>query len=40
VRHLVSVDGVPADSVELAARLAAGGPLGAGAETAPLRRES
>jgi large subunit ribosomal protein L30 len=36
VRHLVSVDGVPADSV----RLAAGGPLGAGAETAPLRRES
>ena len=38
VRHLVSVDGVPADSVELAARLAAGGPLGA--ESAPLRRES
>jgi large subunit ribosomal protein L30 len=40
VRHLVSVDGVPADSVELAARLAAGGPLGAGAEDAPLQRES
>jgi large subunit ribosomal protein L30 len=30
VRHLVSVDGVPADSPELAARLAAGGPLGSG----------
>jgi hypothetical protein len=40
VRHLVSVDGVPADSVEVAVRLAAGGPLGASAEDAPLRRES
>jgi large subunit ribosomal protein L30 len=40
VRHLVSVDGVPADSVEVAARLAAGGPLGAGVEDAPHRRES
>jgi large subunit ribosomal protein L30 len=39
VRHLVSVDGVPADSVEVAARLAAGGPLGAG-DAAPLRRQS
>ncbi|MGO8687417.1 MAG: 50S ribosomal protein L30 [Candidatus Dormibacteria bacterium] len=28
VRHLVSVDGVAADSPEVAARLAAGGPLG------------
>ena len=40
VRHLVSVDGVPADSVEVAARLAAGGPLGAGTEDAPTGRES
>ena len=40
VRHLVSVDGVPADSVELAARLASGGPLGAGAQDASIRRES
>ena len=40
VRHLVSVDGVPADSVELAARLAAGGPLGAGAQDGSIRRES
>jgi large subunit ribosomal protein L30 len=39
VRHLVSVDGVPADSVELAARLAAGGPLGAVTEDASSRRE-
>ncbi|MGD1054049.1 MAG: 50S ribosomal protein L30 [Candidatus Dormibacteria bacterium] len=38
VRHLVSVDGVPADSVEIAARLAAGGPLGAGAQDASTRR--
>jgi len=30
VRHLVSVDGVPADSPEVAARLASGGPLGGG----------
>jgi large subunit ribosomal protein L30 len=40
VRHLVSVDGVPADSVEVAARLAAGGPLGAGAQDVSIRRES
>ena len=40
VRHLVSVDGVPADSVEVAARLAAGGPLGAGAQDASIRRET
>ena len=40
VRHLVSVDGVPADSVEVAARLAAGGPLGAGTVDAPTGRES
>jgi large subunit ribosomal protein L30 len=40
VRHLVSVDGVPADSVEVAARLAAGGPLGAGTEDATTGRES
>ena len=40
VRHLVSVDGVPADSLEVAARLAAGGPLGAGAQDASIRRES
>jgi large subunit ribosomal protein L30 len=40
VRHLVSVDGVPADSVELAARLAAGGPLGDGGQDASTRTES
>jgi large subunit ribosomal protein L30 len=37
VRHLVSVDGVPADSQELAARLAAGGPLGGGVAPAGSR---
>ena len=41
VRHLVSVDGVPADSVAVAARLASGGPLGAGhTPDAQTRRES
>jgi len=37
VRHLVSVDGVPADSPEVAARLAAGGPLGGGDAVAERR---
>ena len=40
VRHLVAVDGVPADSPEVAARFAAGGPgPGADAPDASSRRE-
>jgi large subunit ribosomal protein L30 len=37
VRHLVSVDGVAADDPDLAARLAAGGPLGTPASGSEVR---